>query len=322
MNISAYIVEDLFDGLRPGDQDRLTHVNFAFALVKNGKASIDHWKNGEDIRSFLRNKGPLKALLSVGGWGAGGFSPAVATAESRAIFVASLMDIVDDYGFDGVDMDWEYPCDNSAGIEASPEDKPHFTALMTLLREKLGGERLLTMAAGASASCVRDLEIQKLAELLDFLNVMTYDMLNWSISGHHTSLYPSDISRSRCGSEMVQLYREAGMPAEKIMYGAAFYARVYRDVDGIDCPAKEAPGFWEGGYPGVLAHAGADYPYDEKAEAPYLYDPDEKIFLTFDDSRSLRAKRAYVHAEGLAGILFWEYHGDTEDGTLLRALTE
>ena len=119
MIIAAYIAEEKFSALRPGDAERLTHVNFAFALVENGKGSVNHWANPDAFRNFIKNKGNIKALLSVGGWAAGGFSPAVATAKSREVFAESLVDIVNDFGFDGIDMDWEYPCDDVAGIEAS-----------------------------------------------------------------------------------------------------------------------------------------------------------------------------------------------------------
>jgi len=320
--VSAYIGQDRFTGLRNDDASKLTHVNFAFALVKDGKASVSHWKNGENVRRFIREKGSIKAVLSIGGWGAGGFSPAVATAERREIFAQSLADIVNDYGFDGADLDWEYPCDGSAGIEFSPDDKPNFTALVSLLREKLGKDKIVSMAAGASESCVRSLEIDKLVPLMDLFNIMTYDMAKWSAASHHTSIYESDISHSMYGDKAIKLYREAGVPKEKITLGSAFYARIFHNVDGINCAANgEAPGF-SGGYPDTMAkvNAAGGLLYDEKAEAPYAYNAKERTFITFDNERSLKAKRKYVKTEGLAGIMFWEYSCDDSQSTLLNAV--
>ena len=83
MMISAYIGEGRFNGLRSGDEKIISHVNFAFAVVKNGVGSVGHWKNSERIKDFLKYKGHIKAILSVGGWGAGGFSDACATVEGR-----------------------------------------------------------------------------------------------------------------------------------------------------------------------------------------------------------------------------------------------
>jgi chitinase len=322
MIISAYMEEGCFTGLRNNDAEKLTHVNFAFAVVKDGTASVAHWKNGENVRRFIREKGPIKAVLSIGGWGAGGFSPAVATAESREVFSRSLTDIINDYGFDGVDLDWEYPCDGVAGIEYSPEDKPNFTALVALLREKLGKDKIISMAVGAGEKYPKDLEIDKLVGLMDLFNIMTYDMAKWSLSSHHTSLYESDISHSMYGDKAIRLYREAGVPRDKIILGSSFLARIFKNVDGINCGANGEPPGFSGGYPDTMArvNAAGGLFYDEKAEVPYAYNAKEKTFITFDNERSLKAKRKYVETEGLAGIMFWEYSCDDDRSTLLNAL--
>ena len=321
MIISGYISENRFNGLRAGDDKILTHVNFAFAVVKDGKGSVDHWKNGNAVRAFLKNKGHLKAVLSVGGWGAGGFSPAVATADGREKFAKSLVDIVNDYGFDGIDLDWEYPGDGMAGIEFSPQDKPNFTATVKLLREKLGPAKIVSMAAGAMQNCIDNLEIDKLVPLMDLFNIMTYDMASWSLTSHHTSLHESDISHSMYGRKAIAMYEKAGIPCEKLTLGCAFYARVYKGVDGINIPTDGNPPGFSGGYADTMAQveAAGGLSYDEKAEAPYAYNAKEKTFITFDNPRSLKAKHGFVKSKGLAGLMFWEYSCDDEQSTLLRS---
>jgi chitinase len=68
----------------------------------------------------LRKQNPnLKVLLSVGGWGARGFSGAAATQESRAVFIRSAQEIVEKYGLDGIDLDWEYPVNGAWGLVAA-----------------------------------------------------------------------------------------------------------------------------------------------------------------------------------------------------------
>ena len=320
MIVAAYIAEEKFNTLRIGDANRLTHVNFAFALVEDGKGSVSHWENPDAVRKFIKNKGDIKALLSVGGWAAGGFSPAVATPESREIFSESLVDIAEDFGFDGIDMDWEYPCDDVAGIEASPEDKTNYTAFIQLLRDKLGKDKLVTMAAGGMQSCADNLEIPKLAELMDFINIMTYDMCPWDYVSYHPSLYPSEITKNRDAAAIMDIYEKAGVPRGKLVIGAAFYGRVYHDVDGLNAPAG-VPGFTEG-YDNTmeLAEASGGASYDDKAEAAYAYDANNRTFITFGNPRSLKAKMDYVKSTGLAGIMFWEYSHDTKDSTLLKNL--
>ena len=321
MIVAAYIAEGNFKGLRPGDAGRLTHVNFSFAVVKDGKGSVAHWKNSAAVREFTRNRGHIKAILSVGGWGAGGFSPAVATPEAREIFAQSLVDIVNDYDFDGIDMDWEYPCDGVAGIEYSSDDKPNYTAFIQLLRDKMGPDKIVSMAAGAMQSCVESLELDKLVKLMDFINIMTYDMCPWDKVNYHTALYTSDMAQNRSGHDGIKMYEKAGVPRDKLTLGCAFYARIYRGVDGHGAPADGPPGF-SGGYADTLAQVekAGGLQYDTQAEAPYAYDAREKAFITFDNPRSLKAKMAYVKDTGLAGIMFWEYSCDDEDSTLLKNL--
>ena len=322
MIISAYVAEDVFSKLREGDAKRLTHINFAFALVKDGKGSVAHWKNSEKVREFTRNKGHLKIILSVGGWGAGGFSPAVATAESRELFAQSLMDIVDDYGFDGIDMDWEYPCDDVAGIEASPDDKVNYTLFMELMRQKLGPNKILSMAAGGMQSCVDSLELDKLMKVMDFINLMTYDMCPWDKVGYHTALYQSGACSAKSGDCVVKMYEDAGIERSRITLGAAFYARIYRDVNGLNDAVSGPPGFIGNGYAGTMERVNeCGLQYDQKAEAPYAYDPKAREFITFDNPSSLAAKMKYVKETGLGGIMFWEYSCDDENSTLLKAMT-
>jgi len=320
MITAAYVFAERFEGLRPGDADRLTHVNFSFALIEDGKGSVDHWPNKEAIKEFIKNKGSIKAILSVGGWGAGGFSPAVATEENREMLAGSLLDIVNDFGFDGIDMDWEYPCDDIAGIEASPRDKYNYTTFIQLLRSKLGKDKIIAMAAGGMQKCADNLEIPKLVELMDFFNIMTYDMCPWNYVSYHSSLYPSDITNNIAGSIIIDIYEKAGVPRNKLVLGAAFYGRIYSDVDGLNA-AGTSPGFSNGYYEAMdMVESATEVHYDEKAETPYAYNAKDRTFLTFDNPRSLKAKMAYVKSAGLAGIMFWEYSHDTKESTLLKSL--
>ena len=324
MLTAAYIFEERFEGLRPGDEHRLTHLNVAFALVKDGKASVAHWKNPELIRKLIERKGSMKVVLSVGGWGAGGFSTAVSTAAGRDIFADSLVKIVDNYGFDGVDMDWEYPGSGVADIDFSPDDKVNYTEFIKVLRDKLPS-KLITMAAGAFQEAINNLEIPKLVELMDFINLMTYDLLDFERVSHHTALHPSSQSSSISAAEAVELYHNAGVPHNKLVLGAAFYGRVYNNVAGLDKVADgSVPGFLAGGYAAVMEQAerAGGISFDQEAQAPYIYNAEERTFITFDNPLSLAAKCAYILELGLLGIMFWEYNSDDERGSLLKAIEE
>ena len=322
MTVAGYIhVGRGFNGLRKGDESRLTHVNFSFAVIRDGLGSVSHWENTDVIRDFMKNRGNIKAILSVGGWGAGGFSNAVATKEGREKLTDSLVDIINDYGFDGIDLDWEYPANDSAGIDASPNDTVNYTLWVELIREKIGQNKILSMAAGAGKIFADALEIKKLVLLMDFFNIMTYDMCPWNETGYHTSLYPSDICKNRSGSEAMQVFLDAGIPKEKLVLGAAFYGRIYKDVDGLGKKATTPPGF-TGGYVKTMemVEQAGGYLYDEKAEAPYSYNEKERTFITFENEKSLKAKVKYVKEQNFLGIMFWEYTCDDENSTLLKAI--
>ena len=322
MIVAAYIFSGQkdFTTLRPGDSDRLTHVNIAFALVKDGRASVDHWSNGKEIRQFIKDHPHIKVVLSIGGWGAGGFSPGVATEAGRELLSQSFIDIVDDYGFDGVDLDWEYPCSDMAGIEASPDDKHNYTLWVQLLRQKLGPDKLLTMAAGGSQFCCDSLEIPALMKEMDFINLMTYDMCPWDKVGHHTALFPSDAG-SPSADKVVDMYVAAGVPRDKLVLGCGFYGRVYKEAGGLGSPTSTPPTFHGGGYPAIkkrIEKSGLQY--DDVAEAPYVYDEETKEFITFDNPRSLAAKVKFVKDTGMLGIMFWEYTHDDEDSIMVKTL--
>ncbi len=127
----------------------------------------------------LRKQNPdLKVLLSVGGWGARGFSGAAATAESRAVFIRSAQKIIQQYGLDGIDLDWEFPVNGAWGLVASqPADRDNFTALLKSLREAVGEQKLVTIAVGANAESPKSwVDVKAVAPVLNYINLMTYDI--------------------------------------------------------------------------------------------------------------------------------------------------
>ena len=130
----------------------------------------------------------MKIVLSVGGWGADGFSHMAMTEEGRRKFARSCLDAVERYNLDGIDIDWEYPCSDAAGIGADPRDKENFTALLAALREYLGKGRIVSVAVGASRRCIADTQMDKVAEIVDYVQLMTYDMVDGTRAGHHAAL--------------------------------------------------------------------------------------------------------------------------------------
>ena len=187
-DVIAYCWNDALAGFTQEDARRLTHVNLAFGLIKDGLLDL-HLLKYLHLLPKLREWNPeMKIVLSVGGWGADGFSDMAMTEEGRRNFAKSCLDAVEKYDLDGIDIDWEYPCSDAAGIGADPRDKENFTALLATLREYLGKGRIVSVAVGASQRCIADTQMDKVAEIVDYVQLMTYDMVDGTRAGHHAAL--------------------------------------------------------------------------------------------------------------------------------------
>ncbi|GAA0137808.1 hypothetical protein YSY43_46490 [Paenibacillus sp. YSY-4.3] len=315
------------NGVKP---EQLTHINYAFSLVSGGKATLTN-QDANNLRTLvgLKSKNPsLKVLVSVGGWGADGFSDAALTDASRTTFADSIVQLIKTHQLDGVDLDWEYPTNSSAGIKARPEDKQNFTLMLSKIREKLdaqgkidGKTYLLTIAAGASNGYLNGVEIGKITPLLDWINLMTYDFHgSWDkTTGHHTNLYNRDNSVDAA----VKLFKNNGVPASKLVIGGAFYGRGWHGVknsnNGLDQPVTG--GGFDPDYNTIVSQYlnknGYTRYWDNNAQAPYLFNGSS--FITYDDPQSLKLKVQYLKNNNLGGIMFWEYSND-RSGELLAAI--
>ena len=321
-----YVFGDGFDKLTVYDVMRMTHLNVSFGLIKNNLVTVDHLKHLDRIPIYKKINPDLKVILSIGGWAADGFSQAADTQETRAIFTKSAMDIVYQWDFDGIDIDWEYPCSPQAGIAYGPQDKKNFTYLMQDLRKaldagetKTGREYILSCAVGASQSFIDSTEMDEVAKVCTFVNLMTYDMRGGfqRLTGHHTNLYSqTGDENGPSGALTVKLFNDAGVPLEKMVYGAAFYGRVWKDVFSTDQNGlnQASPGVGSGGgdYDQIAALIGKDgfvrY-WDDQAKAAYLFNG--TTFISYDDANSLKEKCKFIKEKGLAGLMYWAYGSHT-----------
>ena len=248
--------------------DKITHINYAFAKIEDGKIAIhDTWAAiekpfGDDtwetpikghfgqLIKYKEQYPHVKTLISVGGWTLSTyFSDVALTDESRELFAKSCVNFIRKYQFDGVDIDWEYPVGGGLSTNITiPEDKENFTLLLKTLREKLdaagkedGKHYLLTIAAPAGSSAIGNMEPDKFHQYLDFINLMTYDYSgSWeNVTNHLSPLYtnPSDPSspyRKERGNIdwTVNEYLKLGVPAHKLNLGIPYYATGWANIDG------------------------------------------------------------------------------------------
>ena len=339
------IIGYLFPGselIVPSDiaAEKLTHINYAFADVKDGRVVEGFGRDAENFKLLadLRRQHPhLQILISVGGWTwSGNFSDAALTSESRHRFTDSAIEFVRRHGLDGVDIDWEYPGLRGNDNVHRPEDKRNFTAMMIDLRQALDAEGrrqnrryLLTLAAGAFPDFVGQTEMDKVQAVVDFVNLMAYDFRTSDpIAGHHANLYlhPADDKKLSVDSA-VRDFIAAGVPAAKIVVGIPFYGRAWTDIQGegtgLYQPGSRPTDRIETKYgpmsTTLIDRAGFVRMWDGQAQAPYLWNKETRTFISYEDPESLRLKGAYILEKGLAGAMFWEYYND-RTGVLLHTL--
>lgn len=287
------------------DPSVITHINYAFGHVSDSfdGVRVDNEKRLRDIVALKQVDPELKVALSVGGWGSGRFSEMADNDSLRLAFARDCARVADEYGLDGIDIDWEYPTSNAAGISRSPRDTDNFTLLMRDLREAIGPDRQLTIATAASGEYI---DFKSIMPYVDFVNIMTYDMGN--APKHHAALYPSDNTPSLTCDAAVKAHIAAGVPAGRLVLGVPFYGRGGEKLRGHDYrDIKKLP---------------AEYSerFDSVAMVPYTVDAEGELVLGYDNEQSLTIKSKYIDDNGLLGAMYWDYSGDDDDLTLARTL--
>jgi chitinase len=310
---------------------RLSHINYAFIDIKDNRAWLHNEAtdtiNLRKLSELKRINPDLKILISVGGWTwSKNFSDATLTDTSTRNFALSAVDIVAKFNLDGIDIDWEYPGLPGDNNVHRPEDKEHYTTLMKELRTGLDNlglttkrKYLVTTAVGGSQSFIDHTEMDKVQLYTDYINIMSYDYAGgWdTISNHHTNLYASSGDNNKSSThKSVQAFIAAGVPPSKIVMGIAFYGKGWEmeSTDNHGLYRKAVKSARGGGFTflkdSLIDKNGFKEYWDATAKAPYLFNSEQKIFISYDNERSVKDKCKYVKKHDLAGVMFWEYNND------------
>ncbi|MDR3711484.1 MAG: glycosyl hydrolase family 18 protein [Puia sp.] len=314
--------------------EKLTHVIFSFCHLQGNIMHVDRAADTALIQKLvsLKSRNPrLKVMLSLGGWGGCKTCADVfATRKGRRQFAASVKDLTDYFHTDGIDLDWEYPAlVNVPGYPFYPSDKPHFTALIRILRKKLGKTPEISFAAGGYTDYLKtSIEWSKVMPLVDRVNLMTYDLTNGysTVTGHHTPLY-STPSQLESTDHAVNYLDSIGVPRSKMAIGTAFYGRIFENADSINNglyrPTKFKNGVSYRNFEKALpADSGFVRHWDPVAQAPFMYNAAKKLFVTYDDSVSIRLKTKYAVDKQLNGVMFWQLGEDKFHDGLLDIIDE
>lgn len=312
--------------------EKLTHIIFSFCHLKGNQLSVDDQKDTLTIRRLvsLKERNPsLKVLLSLGGWGGcKTCSPVFATEAGRKEFARSVKRLNRYFKTDGLDLDWEYPAiPGPPGHPYAPGDKQNFTLLVKALRKALGKKHEISFAAGGFTKFLNEsIEWNEVMPLVNNVNLMTYDLVHGysTTTGHHTPLYstPEQIEST---DHAVRMLDSMGVPKNKLVIGAAFYARIF-DVEQVTNNGLYQPGKFKTSLSYMrfnkdsLQQEGFTYYWDDVAQAPYLFSAAKKQLITLDDEQSVMLKTKYAVEQKLYGIMFWELGNDKAVNGLLDAI--
>ncbi|KAI1757717.1 glycoside hydrolase superfamily [Xylaria castorea] len=354
----AYFVNWAIYGRKHRPQDlpveNLTHVLYAFANVRpeSGEVYLTdtwadtdiHWEGDswndvgtnlygcmKQLNLLKRRNRNLKVLLSVGGWTySANFKQPASTPEGRATFANSCVELIKNLGFDGIDIDWEYP--------QSAEEASNYVALLQAVRAALdayGGDKNahfeLTVACPAGAQNYDKLDIPGMDASLDFWNLMAYDYAgSWDAkAGHQANLRSSAANPGATPFDTeaaVAAYTGRGVAPAKIVLGMPLYGRAFQATDGPGAPySGVGEGTWENGVHDYkkLPLDGAEERVDEEVGATYCYHPGTRTMVSYDTVPMARRKAEYIVEKELGGAMWWESSADKEgEGSLIANVVD
>lgn len=279
-----------------------------------------------------RNRG-LKVLLSIGGWSYSKYFRRPASIEAgRKRFASSAVKLMGDWGFDGLDIDWEYP--------RNATEARDFVLLLEACRDELddyaeeyapGYRFAITVASPAGPENYEAMDLEGMDPLVDAWHLMAYDYAgSWDkTSGHQAALYASEENKDATKfntEDAVKAYMRSGIAAEKIAVGIPLYGRSFLKTAGL---GKDYSGVGEGSFEkGIwlykdLPRPGATEEWDKTSGASYSYDSSTKELVSYDTVKSATVKGEWVVEKGLGGTFFWEASGDRKGNeSLVDTLAE
>ncbi|KAL7807211.1 family 18 glycoside hydrolase [Trichoderma gracile] len=338
----------------------ITHLLYAFAGIEpdGSVVSMDPWADEEKMLSIPGGSGRndtqdandvhgaveqvfllkkrhrhMKTLLSIGGWNmsqSGKFEPVLGTTEGRIRFAKTAVNLLANWGLDGIDIDYEYPINEREAVG--------FVDLLRECRKALDeyashhNQRyhyLLTAAVSAAQQHYKWLDMPAIDQYLDAWHLMAYDYAgSWDDqSGDQSNVFhdATNPNRTRANSDQaVNDYVAAGVSPDKIILGIPLYGRSFMNTDG---PGRPYEGVGEGSIEkGVwlyrdLPRPGSVVNVNRDIIAAYSYDNATRELVTYDNLETTALKAEYLGKKGLGGAVFWEASGDRSgDESLVKAV--
>ncbi|UPK98427.1 hypothetical protein LCI18_009362 [Fusarium solani-melongenae] len=320
----------------------ITHVLYSFLdIAQDGTVkSIDTWADTDKhypgdswneagnnvygcvkqlyiLKKKYRN---MKVLMSLGGWTLSPhFVQPASTLAGRRRIAASAVKLLGDWGFDGIDVDWEYPQNAQQAQNYVDLLKEIRLALDKFSRDnRLNYRFLLTVATAAGPANYNIMKLKAMDQYLDGWHLMAYDYAGgWdTTTGHQANVYLSSsnpLSTKFSTDRAINDYVRAGVAPQKILMGIPLYGRSFANTAGL---GQTYNGLGGGSNEnGIylfkdLPRPGAKAAIDKNLMTIITYDKQKRELVTTDSADSARLKAAYITKRGLGGAFYWEASGD------------
>lgn len=325
------------------DASLCTHLVYAFAKLDNGViAPFDPYLDLKDnyglgmyekVNHLKATHPHLKTLLAIGGWNEGSvkYSQMASTPAGRQRFAQSVVAFLDKHGFDGLDLDWEYP----AARGGVPQDKENFVLLLQELRSVLEPKGRLLTAAVSAAGAIADAayDVPAITKYLDYISVMAYDFFGaWnSYTGHCSPLGArengNEEEKTFNVESAIKRWLGNGADPAKLVLGMPLYGRTFTLANAENNgflapttgPGPAGPVTREAGYLGyneicsqLKTAAKPKITRDPRVVAPVAVIGN--VWIGYDDAESLTAKVQFARSLGLAGAMVWSIETDDFNG--------
>lgn len=276
------------------------------------------------LNILKRDNRNLKILLSIGGWNySSNFRVPASSPQGRSTFAKSSVELLKKFGFDGIDIDWEYPQDANEArdfVALLAEVRKELDAYSQQLDASRGHHFEITVACPAGSQNFTKMDIRGMDRYLDFWNLMAYDYAgSWDqVSGHQANLKPDNknpASTPFSTKAAADFYLKSGVRPDKLVLGMPLYGRAFENTGGPGMPFQGVgEGSWEHGVHDYkkLPLPGSQVKYDDDIGASWCYSPEQKKLVTYDTPEMAEKKVEYITNKGLGGAMWWESSADKE----------
>ncbi|KAM0465725.1 hypothetical protein ACHAPV_001782 [Trichoderma viride] len=296
------------------------------------------------LRTLNSDADDVEIFVSIGGWSFSDnstatqpvFSDIAASEANRKTFAKNLVNFLQEYGFDGVDFDWEYP--GAPDRRGKKEDTKNYVLLLRAMREAFdssGGRYGISFTAPSSLWYLKWFDLPGMIEYADWINLMTYDLHGaWDSTDAIGSIVQAHTNLTEIKSALDLLWR-VNIPPKKVIMGLGFYGRSFT----LSHPSCATPGcpFSEAAAPGVCSKSAGILAYFEimdildKQNPKVIWDKADAVkyfqfgaakdqWVSYDDKDTFAQKVEYANSIGLGGVLIWSVDQDTPNSDALRGL--